>query len=51
MNVLDFWFPNDKFNKFWFDKSKDSLIINNYQECINKVDIVYMTRIQKERTN
>ena len=26
-------------------------IINNYQECINKVDIVYMTRIQKERTN
>lgn len=30
---------------------KNFKIINNYQECIDKVDVVYMTRIQKERTN
>ena len=38
MNVLDFWFPNDKFNKFWFDKSKDRLIINNYKSKLEKLE-------------
>ena len=30
-DVLEFWFPNDKFNKFWFDKSKDKFIIENFK--------------------
>ena len=27
-DILDFWFPNDKFQRFWFDKTKDKYIIN-----------------------
>ena len=30
MKLIEFWFPNDKFNKFWFDKSKDLYIKNNF---------------------
>ena len=29
-NILEFWFPNTKFNKFWFDKSKDKEIVQQF---------------------
>ena len=38
MNVLDFWFPNDKFNKFWFDKSKDEFISSKYKEKLKELE-------------
>lgn len=25
-DILDFWFPNDKYNEFWFDRSVDDII-------------------------
>lgn len=37
-DVLNFWFPNDKFNKFWFDKSKDSMIKMEYNTILNFVE-------------
>ena len=33
-NIISFWFPNDKFQKFWFDKSVDTYIINNYTQIL-----------------
>ena len=38
MDVLNFWFPNDNFNKFWFDKSKDSMIKMEYDTILNFVE-------------
>lgn len=29
-NILAFWFPNDNYNSFWFDKSVDLKIYNDY---------------------
>ena len=37
-DVLKIWFPNDKFNKFWFDKSKDSKIKMEYGTILNFVE-------------
>ena len=37
-DVLNFWFPNDNFNKFWFDKSKDSMIKMEYDTILNFVE-------------
>ena len=34
-DVLKIWFPNDKFNKFWFDKSKDDIIKMEYGTILN----------------
>ena len=30
MDILEFWFPNDNFQKFWFDKSVDEVIKENF---------------------
>ena len=34
-DVLNFWFPNDNFNKFWFDKSIDNIIKMKYGTILN----------------
>ena len=46
MNIIDFWFPNDKFNKFWFDKSKDDYINKNFNTQL--MDIQNETIIYEE---
>lgn len=46
MNIIDFWFPNDKFNKFWFDKSKDDYINKNFNTQL--MDIENETIIYEE---
>jgi len=30
MNILNFWFPDDNFQQFWFDKSVDNVIKENF---------------------
>ena len=30
-DILSFWFPNTKFQAFWFDKSVDDIIRKKYQ--------------------
>jgi len=34
-SILNFWFPNEKFNKFWFDKSVDDKIYKEYYNLLN----------------
>ena len=46
MNIIDFWFPNDKFNKFWFDESKDDYINKNFNTQL--MDIENETIIYEE---
>lgn len=38
-DILHFWFPNQKYNKFWFDHNIDFdiLIKNKYQDLILKI--------------
>jgi uncharacterized protein (DUF924 family) len=33
-SILTFWFPNEKFNKFWFDKSIDNKIYEEYYNLL-----------------
>ena len=35
MNIIDFWFPDEGYQKFWFDKSLDKYIKENYQNYLN----------------
>ena len=32
--ILKFWFPNDNFQKFWFDKSYDKIIIDKFSNLL-----------------
>jgi len=38
-NILSFWFPNNTFNKFWFDKNIeiDTFIITNYKNLMYNI--------------
>jgi uncharacterized protein (DUF924 family) len=38
-NILSFWFPNNTFNKFWFDKNIeiDTFIFTNYKNLMNNI--------------
>lgn len=38
-NILSFWFPNNTFNKFWFDKNTevDNFIFINYKNLMNNI--------------
>jgi tRNA(Ile)-lysidine synthetase-like protein len=36
-NILNFWFPNNDYNEFWFDKSPDSYIKENYTDVLEKL--------------
>ena len=39
-DIIPLWFPNDKFQKFWFDKSIDKYIIDKYTNILkNKENI------------
>jgi len=51
-DILYFWFPNQKYNKFWFEKNYnfDTIIKNKYQDLVAKIfenikdfDITYMS--------
>jgi len=33
-DILEFWFPNNEYNNFWFDKSADNYIIDNFSEIL-----------------
>jgi uncharacterized protein (DUF924 family) len=46
MKLIDFWFPNDNFNKFWFDKSKDDYINKNFNDQL--IDVENDTIIHEE---
>ena len=37
-DILEFWFPNNEFNKFWFDKSKDEFIIQNFKDILIQLE-------------
>lgn len=42
MDIIDFWFPTDGYQKFWFDQSVDEYIRKNYLTYLNfyeKVDL------------
>ena len=51
-DILTFWFPNNNYNKFWFEKNEeiDIFINNNFKELINYVnsydinDIIYYNK-------
>ena len=34
-NLLTYWFPNNGYNEFWFDKSKDMEILEKFIELFN----------------
>lgn len=36
-DILSFWFPNTKFQAFWFDKSVDNIIRNKYQLLLHEL--------------
>jgi uncharacterized protein (DUF924 family) len=36
-SILNFWFPNDNFNKFWFNKSVDNKIYEEYYTLLNEI--------------
>ena len=36
--ILNFWFPNTTYQKFWFDKTKDHYIIKNYSSLLNETN-------------
>jgi len=36
--ILDFWFPNTEYQSFWFDKSVDKYICDNYLEILNNIE-------------
>ena len=36
-NILLFWFPNIKFQAFWFDKSVDNIIRKKYQILLHEL--------------
>lgn len=50
VNILEFWFPNDKFNKFWFDKSKDKYIKEKYSKIlqVQEVSSYQLDRLNNE---
>lgn len=35
MDIIEFWFPDDGYQKFWFDRSVDVYIENNYKKYLN----------------
>ena len=44
-SILPFWFPNNNFNKFWFDKSKDDIIIKRYKTILENAKIENVTKL------
>lgn len=46
-DVLEFWFPNNDFNKFWFDKTKDKLITNQFYNRLKVLENTYINCQEK----
>jgi uncharacterized protein (DUF924 family) len=48
-SILNFWFPNDDYNNFWFDKSVDEkiykeyyhLLFNTYNTIVDRDDLEF----------
>ncbi len=36
--ILDFWFPNDSYQEFWFDKSVDEIIKEKYLYILSQLE-------------
>ena len=48
-HIIDFWFPNNNFNKFWFDGTVDNYIIKNYKDILeNNITINYKNLSDKK---
>ena len=48
--IIKFWFPNNQFQNFWFDNTKDEYIINNFKdilenECSNNLVDIFLKMI------
>jgi hypothetical protein len=37
-HILSFWFNGNKYNEFWFDKSVDNIIIQNYSLVLDEIE-------------
>ena len=48
-NILEFWFPNNNFNKFWFDGSKDEFIIEKYKQYLEKKEEIDIPNLSNEK--
>ena len=48
-SILNFWFPNENFNKFWFDKSVDNKIYEEYYDLLNTTynNIIKINNLEK----
>lgn len=47
MDILEFWFPNDKYQSFWFDRSKD---VSHFKPLLEDADgsvITYATKLKE----
>lgn len=49
--IITFWFPNDQFQKFWFDKSIDKILIEKYSTILkikenSKINISELNEIE-----
>jgi uncharacterized protein (DUF924 family) len=44
-SILNFWFPNDNYNTFWFDKSVDEVIYKNYFHLLHDT---YNATVEKD---
>ena len=36
-DILNYWFPNNEYNEFWFDKTPDEHIKDNYIGILNEL--------------
>lgn len=36
--VLDFWFPNNQFQKFWFDQSVDETVKERFEPLLHMAE-------------
>jgi uncharacterized protein (DUF924 family) len=44
-SILNFWFPNDNYNTFWFDKSVDEIIYKKYFHLLHDT---YNATVEKD---
>ena len=36
--ILNYWFPNNNYNEFWFDKTPDKYIKDNFKDILNELE-------------
>ena len=47
-SILPFWFPNNNFNKFWFDGSKDEFIVEKYKQYLEKNECIDIPNLSND---